>query len=46
MAGAPDRVKLDISKVTDEFKFRNFVDLKERLLRLLNGIKNLSKITT
>ena len=39
MISAPDRVKLDISKVMSEFKFKNFVDLKEGLSRTIEWNK-------
>ena len=43
MVSAPDRVKLDISKVMDEFKFRDFVDLKEGLRRTIEWNKEFIK---
>ena len=43
MAGAPDRVQVDISKVIDEFKFKDFVDLKEGLRRTIEWNKEFIK---
>lgn len=39
MAGAPDKVRLDISKVKNEFQLDDFVDLKEGLRRTIEWNK-------
>lgn len=41
MAGAPDKVQLDISKLTDEFNIKKFVGLKEGLRRTIEWNKEL-----
>jgi dTDP-glucose 4,6-dehydratase/UDP-glucuronate decarboxylase len=43
MVSAPDRVQVDISKVIDEFKFKDFVDLKEGLRRTIGWNKEFIK---
>ena len=43
MVSAPDRVKLDVSKVIDEFKFKDFVNLKEGLRRTIEWNKEFIK---
>lgn len=43
MTGAPDRVQLDITKVVDEFKLKDFVNLKEGLRRTIEWNKEFIK---
>ncbi|MBU2633770.1 MAG: NAD-dependent epimerase/dehydratase family protein [Nanoarchaeota archaeon] len=43
MAGAPNKVGLDISKVKNEFKLDNFVDLKEGIRRTIEWNKEFIK---
>lgn len=43
MTGAPDRVRLDISKVKNEFQLDDFTDLKEGLRRTIEWNRDLTR---
>ena len=44
MAGAPDRVKLDISKIKNEFKLDNLVEIKEGVKRTIEWNREFIKM--